>query len=79
MRDGKWYFRTLFVDGQRKQRARTPNEGFFRIQRPSPQDRPVKLKFQAGDIKKEWVGISIASPGLSRIGRSRERISQNRK
>jgi hypothetical protein len=54
VRDGKWYFRTLFVNGQRKQRARTPNEGFLRIEGASPQDKPVKLKFKPGDIKREW-------------------------
>ncbi|MBI2949212.1 MAG: right-handed parallel beta-helix repeat-containing protein [Verrucomicrobia bacterium] len=54
VRDGPWYFRTLFINGQRKQRARTPSEGFFRIDGASPQDKPVKLKFKPGDIKKEW-------------------------
>jgi len=53
-RDGQWIFRQLFVNGERRQRARTPNEGFFRIQGPSPQDKPIKLKFKRGDIKKEW-------------------------
>lgn len=53
-REGRWYFRSLFVNGQRKQRARTPNKGFFRIDGASPKDRPVKLKFHPGDIKKEW-------------------------
>lgn len=33
--DGEpWFFRELFVNGQRAVRARTPNEGFFRIDRP---------------------------------------------
>ena len=54
VRDGKWHFRQLFINGERKQRARTPNEGFFRIQGPSPQDKPLKLKFKPGEIKKEW-------------------------
>jgi parallel beta-helix repeat protein len=54
VREGKWYFRSLFVNGERRQRARTPNEGFFRIEGDSPQDKPVKLHFKPGDIKKEW-------------------------
>ena len=54
VRDGSWYFRSLFVNGERRQRARTPSEGYFRIQGPSPQDSPVKIKFKAGDIKQEW-------------------------
>jgi hypothetical protein len=51
-----WYFRSLFINGQRKQRARTPNEGFYRILGPSSQDKPIRLKFKPGDIKKEWAG-----------------------
>ncbi|MDB6054041.1 MAG: hypothetical protein JWN25_1564 [Verrucomicrobiales bacterium] len=54
VREGKWYFRTLFVNGHRAQRARTPNSGFYRIQGGSPQDKPVKIHFTPGDIKKEW-------------------------
>ena len=54
VRAGQWYFRQLFVDGKRAQRARTPNDGFFRVQGGSPKDKPVKLKFQPGDIKAAW-------------------------
>jgi hypothetical protein len=54
VRSGHWYFRQLFVNGQRAQRARTPNSGFYRIQGPSPQDKPVKIRFKPGEIKKEW-------------------------
>lgn len=54
VRAGQWYFRKLFVNGQRAQRARTPNAGFYRIQGPSPQDKPVKIRFKPGEIKKEW-------------------------
>ena len=54
VKDGRWEFRQLFVNGVRKTRARMPNSGFYRIQGPSPQDKPVKLKFKEGEIKKEW-------------------------
>ena len=54
VREGKWFFRQLFVNGERKTRARTPNNGFFRIDGASPQDKPVRLKFRGDDIKKEW-------------------------
>lgn len=54
VRDGQWSFRQLFINGVRGQRARTPNEGFFRIQGASPQDKPVKIKFKPGEIKQEW-------------------------
>jgi parallel beta-helix repeat protein len=49
-----WPFRSLFINGQRKQRARTPNEGFYRIEGASSQDKPMKLKFKAGNIRPEW-------------------------
>lgn len=54
VRAGQWYFRQLFVNDQRRQRARTPNTGFYRIQGESPQDKPVKLHFKPGDIKTAW-------------------------
>ncbi len=55
VREGRWYFRQLFVNGARKQRARTPNTGFFYIQGMSPQTKPAQFPFWPGDIKKEWV------------------------
>jgi hypothetical protein len=54
VRDGRWYFRQLFINGQRKQRARSPNQGFYRIEGASPQDNPAKLRFEPGEIKKSW-------------------------
>src|SRR4051812_30373500 len=51
VREGKWNFHQLFVNGERRQRARSPNNGFFRIQGASPD---TKLKFKGGDIKKRW-------------------------
>ena len=54
VRQGQWYFRSLFVNGRRAQRARTPNAGFFRIQGASPQGHPAQFHFQPGDLKKAW-------------------------
>jgi len=54
VRDGRWYFRQFFTNGERRQRARTPNDGFFRIAGPSPQGRPAKMKFNGDQIKREW-------------------------
>lgn len=51
---GAWRFRQLFVNSERRQRARTPNEGWFRIQGASPQDKPAKLRFKPGDIQPAW-------------------------
>jgi hypothetical protein len=52
-------FRQLFVGGRRAQRARTPNFGFCRIDGPSPQDKPLELRYRGGDIKKEWAGGDV--------------------
>ena len=51
---GRWYFRQLFVNGQRRQRARSPNDGYHRIaalipgpphaQRQARRPRPVRLR-----------------------------------
>ena len=47
-------FRQLFIGGRRAQRARTPNYGFYRIDGPSPQDKPLRLHFRGNDIRREW-------------------------
>jgi hypothetical protein len=61
VRSGKWYFRSLFVNGQRRQRARTPNDGYFQITDDPPAGPPAKaalqtagqtqFHFRPGDIK----------------------------
>jgi hypothetical protein len=47
-------FRQMFVSGRRAQRARTPNNGFYRIDGPSSQDKPFLLKFRGDDIRASW-------------------------
>ncbi len=54
VRAGQWYFRSLFVNGHRRQRARAPNTGFYHIVGDSPDGNPAHFKFKPGDIKKEW-------------------------
>ena len=51
---GSWFFRQMFVNGERRRRARTPNVGYFRMDGPSIQGNPATFKFRAGDLKKEW-------------------------
>jgi hypothetical protein len=63
VREGEWYFHQLFVDGQRRTRARTPNEGYLRIAGPleplgdrnaarrNPATK-VGFRFKPGDLKK---------------------------
>lgn len=52
VKEGKWYFRELFVNGQRRQRARTP--GFFYVDGKVSVGKQGTFKFHPGDIKPEW-------------------------
>ena len=52
-------FRELFVGGRRTQRARTPTNGFYRIDGPSSQDKPFLLKFRGNEVKKSWEGKGV--------------------
>ena len=50
-----WQFRSLFVNGRRAIRARTPNEAeLFRMNGARFNDRPFQFKFRGGDIKPSW-------------------------
>lgn len=57
---GQWYFRQLFVNGQRRGRARSPNEGYHRIAElipgpPDPRSKPIardRFVFAPGDIRR---------------------------
>lgn len=60
VRDGSWYFHQLFVDGERTQRARTPNEGFFQAAGKLGEGSPIELPFKSGDLKAEWAGMPDA-------------------
>lgn len=57
VRNGSWYFRSLYINGQRATRARTPNKDFFRIQGASPSDHPVQIRYQGTDIKPAWAKL----------------------
>ncbi len=54
VRAGKWYFHQLFVDGERAQRARTPNNGYLRATGPLGTGATIELPFKPGDMKAEW-------------------------
>ena len=49
-----FYFRQLFVNGRRALRARTPTNGFYRIDGASSQDKPFLLKFRGDDVRAAW-------------------------
>ncbi|HEV3443064.1 MAG TPA: right-handed parallel beta-helix repeat-containing protein, partial [Gemmataceae bacterium] len=55
VKEGKWYFRQLFVGGQRRQRARIPNQGFFQvIGNIEVKGETSSFHFRKGDIHKSW-------------------------
>ncbi len=64
VREGKLYFHQLFVNGQRRVRARTPNAGFFSVDgmidgvftwgKPIEDAPPSSFKFRDDDIKPDW-------------------------
>ena len=54
VKEGRWYFHELFVNGQRRQRARTPNTGFFRVDGKISHGKQATFKFHAGDIQPAW-------------------------
>ena len=66
VREGRWYFHQLFVDGRRAVRARIPNEGWLRTagplepyKRDKVATRGVKeirmgLRFREGDLNASW-------------------------
>ena len=56
VREGKWYSHQLFVNGERRQRARTPNTGFFRIDGKMMQEKPAMFKFHEKEIRPQWAG-----------------------
>jgi hypothetical protein len=47
---GNWYFRQLFVNGVRRQRARTPNTGFFYVNGNVTTGSPSSFTYNEGDI-----------------------------
>ena len=51
VRDGAWYFRQLFRDGERQMRARTPNQGFQLIDETDPELGKTALRYKEGDVE----------------------------
>ncbi len=69
--DGEWYFRQLFVDGQRAARARLPHEGFYAVaELPSKEemkspDVQAHFKFSPGELA-IWANLDDAELVLLR-------------
>jgi hypothetical protein len=56
VREGKRYFHQLFINGERRPRARTPNEGFHYVDGTVTAGRPASFKFRANEIDPRWAG-----------------------
>lgn len=63
---GAWRFRQLYVNGQQRIRARTPNEGYLRVA-GCPEGTPKTahyhkdcetFQFKPGDIRADWTNLS---------------------
>jgi hypothetical protein len=64
VREGKWYFRELWVNGERRNRARHPDKGYFKIaavpdKAKSWGDGQRRFQFHEGDLK-AWPTITNA-------------------
>lgn len=55
VRAGKWAFRQLFLNGTRQQRARMPDEGFYRID--NPLEERDSFQYEAGHFK-QWINLN---------------------
>ena len=63
-RGGKWYFRELWVNGERRVRARHPNQGYFSIESLPDKAKDwtqghTRLKFHGNDLQ-AWPSVTNA-------------------
>ncbi len=57
VKEGKWYFRQLFVNGKRRGRARLPRQGLYKI--AAGADPPKRaFKFKPGEINPKWRNLN---------------------
>lgn len=63
---GQWRFRQLYINGQQRVRARTPNDGYLRVA-GCPEGTPKTVhfhkdcqtfQFKPGDIRADWTNLS---------------------
>ena len=54
VKNGQWKFYQLFVNGERRQRARIPNDGFYQMDGAMNLEGPARFKFHEGEMKKSW-------------------------
>ena len=58
VKEGRWRFRQLFVNGERRQRPRLPREGYFRVAKADLtgdwQKGADRFGFAPGDMRADW-------------------------
>ena len=55
VKDGKWYFHELFVNGERRIRARSPNPGsFFHVEGQVAREDVARFNYHGDDVRQEW-------------------------
>lgn len=59
---GEWYFRQLFVNGERRQRSRLPNDSYYNVAGLINSDKEdvinrMAFRFREGDIDKNWTNL----------------------
>jgi hypothetical protein len=65
VKQGSWQFRQLFVNGQKRQRARHPNQGFLRVKGFPDGSYPAvdyhtdcqRFEYAPGDIDPKWTNL----------------------
>ena len=63
VREGKWYFEQIWVNGETRRRAHTPDTGFFRVKGfpgglPSNyQSRNRSFEYSEGDLNPHWTNL----------------------
>ncbi len=51
---GQMSFNQLFIGGERRIRARIPNDGYFMVDGPISKDPKAQFKYRGDDIKADW-------------------------
>lgn len=61
--NGSWYFDQLFVNGERRQRARTPNTGYYTVaELLDPATKGVwtpirRVRYRSGELRSTWKNL----------------------
>src|SRR5579864_1640370 len=54
VKEGRWYFHELFVNGHRRQRARSPNSGFYHVDGDLSEGEHAQFRYHSNEILAGW-------------------------